>query len=223
MNAVGKRVARLRLKAAAQIIGAQMHRVGFVAVAIPLVVASIIGFGGMLAARLAGAQMAEVVMMLLVQLYPVSVGACAVAALGEDELIELQESMPVGFRTVQLARLGIVVLGGAAGALIVYAPLHAVGIFPNDVGPLSVLTPAGGAVVVTLVAYAAVSVAGSVRTATMAVIAVLVCLTLFWDWQVPDPVTQRQGPLLIAGAAAGISWVLSGRSEKLLARAGGVQ
>lgn len=198
---------------------AQMRHVCLVAVGIPLVVGLLVGVGGVFLAQLAGEQMAAVVMTLVVQLYPVSVGACAVVALCDDPLVELQESTPVGFRTVQLMRLAAVLAGGIVGACILFAPLHIAGVFPNDAGALSLLNPAGGAVVVALAAYAAASFTGSARTATMAVIAVLLFLTLFWDLQIPDPVAQRQMPLIVACAAAAIAWLASGRPGALLGKA----
>lgn len=200
---------------------AQLRLIGLAAIMVPLVVSAIIGFGGVLVAHLAGEQMATVIMMLLVQLYPVSIGACAVVVLSDDALVELQESMPAGFRAVQTVRLAIVLASGVVGGLILFAPLHAAGVFPNDIGLASVLTPVGGAVIVALAAYVAVSLTGSSHAATMAVIGILLFMTLFWDFQVPDPYTQRLGPMLVACIAAGLAWHAIGRSERLLDKAKG--
>lgn len=209
-----------RMHRALSLAAAQVRRCGTVALVVPLGMGALVSIAGVALAQFAGRDMASLAMTLIVQLYPVSVGACAVVALGDDPLVELQESMPVGFRTVQLARLAVVLAGGVSGACLLFAALHTAGVFPNDIGWLSIISPVGGAVIVALAAYAAVSLAGSVRTATMAVIAVMIFLTIFWDIQVPNPLDQRQGPLLVALAAAVVAWFAAGRADRLLENAG---
>lgn len=212
---------RLQPRRALSLAAAQVHRSKAVMLAVPLGTSALVSIAGVVLAHLAGREAASLAMMLIVQLYPISVGACAVVALGDDLLAELQESTFVGFRAVQLARLAVMLAGGVIGACLLFAVLHAFGVFPNDIGWLSALSPVGGAAIVVLVAYTAVSLTGSVRSAIMAVIAVMIFLTLFWDLQVPNPIDQRQGPLLVACTAAAIAWFASGRSERLLERAGG--
>lgn len=212
---------RLPLRLLLPLLRAQLHRIGMVAGVIPLVVGLALAAIGAMWLNGAGKMPATVAMTAFAPLYPVVAGMCAVSVFTGDPLIELQSSTPVGFRAVQAARLGAVLAGSALGAFAMFAPLHMLGVYPQDGGWISSLSPVGGAVVLVLLAYAVATASGTARVTTFAVVAAWLFFALVWDPNMVTLGTQRGIPLLVVALASAVAWFLLGNAERTMKKTGG--
>lgn len=214
---------RLTGPAARALVAAQARRVLGVGVVVPLAVGVCIAVVGACWTRAAGTSSATMAMLAFTQVYPLTVGVCAVAVFTGDPLVELQGAFPVEFRAVQTLRAAILLAASAVGALAMFAPLEALGIVYRDIGWAGVLTPVGGAALMVLAAYAAAALAGSSRNASLAVVAVWLFFALVWDPNVPLLALQRGVPLLVLLAAAACVWRALGAPEYAWRRLGGAR
>ena len=204
--------------------GAQARRIGRIGCAMPLIAGASIAVAGAVSAGLMGVQGATMLLIALVPLYILAVGLNAVAVLAGDPLAELQGSTPTGIRAVQTMRAVLLAVGGAVGGLIMFAPLHLMGVVYGDIGWASAVTPTGGAVVMVLAAYALSAVADSPRGATFCLMLLWVLLALFWDTNlVSVPALQRGVPLAAATAAAACAWFALENPERACRKAVGVR
>ena len=188
------------------LVGAQVKRVGLVGVVVPAIVGALISLVGAIWSSAWGADAATLAMLAFAQIYPVSVGMCAVAVLSGDSIVELQAATPTGFRAVQTVRAALLLFGGAAGALAMFVPLEALGLVYADRGWVGAVTPVVGAMIMVLVAYTAMAAAESARAASLVVVATWLFFALFWDPNVISLVAQRGAPLLVALALAAGAW-----------------
>ena len=203
--------------------GAQARRIGFVGIAAPLAAGALIALAGACWLHAAGKESATLAMMVLMQAYPLVVGVCAVSALTGDSLVEVQAALPVEFRAVQTLRAGMVLVGAAAGAFAMYAPLDAMGIVYRDIGWAGAVTPVGGAALMVLVAYAASALAGAAKGATLVAVAAWLFFALIWDPNVAPLVAQRGVPLLVMLAASACVWCALGAPEYAWRKMGGAR
>ena len=120
-------------------------------------------------------------------------------------LVEASESTPVGWRRVQATRFALAAVSCLAGAVLMFAPLHVLGLWPQDPGWISLIAPTGAVLVVGAAGFAAAAWSASTRATVMAVVAVWMFLALLWDPYVLDPVAQRGIPLTVAVIAVGIA------------------
>ena len=139
---------------------------------------------------------------------------CVAVALTGDPLVEASESTPGGWRRVQATRFALAAVSGLAGAVLMFAPLHVLGLWPQDTGWISLIAPTGAVLVVGAAGFAAAAWSASTRATVMAVVAVWMFLALLWDPYVLDPVAQRGIPLTVAVIAVGIAWHLLGDEER---------
>lgn len=210
-------------RAVRALVAAQARRVRAVGIVAPLVVGTCVAVVGACWASAAGAPSATMAMLALTQVYPLTVGVCAVAVFTGDPLVELQEAFPVEFRAVQTLRAAILLAASAAGALAMFAPLEAFGIMYRDIGWAGALTPVGGAALMVLAAYAAAALAGSSRNASLAVVATWLFFALVWDPNVTMLALQRGVPLLVLLAAAACVWRALGAPEYAWRKLGGAR
>ncbi|MFR1638488.1 MAG: hypothetical protein ACLSVD_04510 [Eggerthellaceae bacterium] len=106
--------------------------------------------------------------------------ACAAAVFTGDTLVELHASTPMEFRTVQTMRAAVLLVAAAVGGFALFASLHLAGAIYGDAGWVGALSPAGGAALMVLVAYAA-ALSGSTRATTLVVMLVWLFFALIWD------------------------------------------
>lgn len=165
------------------------------------------------------ASLAIVLVISLSQVFVICAGVCVAVAVTGDPLVELHESTPTPFRTVQAVRAGIVTLSGIAGAALMFTPLHLLGIWPRDEGWISLASPAGAVTLVAVAALATAAFSGTVSATTIAVIATWIFLALLWDPYVHPLWAQRGLPLLGAAALALIAWKRLEDSEHNIAKA----
>lgn len=205
------------------LVGAQLRRVLVVGIVVPLAVGAAIALVGACWAYAAGAEPATMAMIAFTQAYPLTVGVCAVAVLAGDPLVEVQAALPVEFRCVQTLRAGLLLAAGMAGALLMFAPLEVLGLVYRDIGWAGALTPVGGAALMVLAAYVAVTVAGSSRSASLAVVAIWLFFALVWDPNMPMLALQRGLPLAVLLAAGAGVWRALGSPEYAWRKLGGAR
>ena len=116
----------------------------------------------------------------IMPLYAAAAGMCAAAVFTGDALVELHASTPTEFRAVQTMRAAVLLVAAAAGGFALFAPLHLAGAIYGDAGWVGALSPAGGAALMVLVAYAA-ALSGSTRATTLVVMLVWLFFALIWD------------------------------------------
>ena len=217
-------VSRMLLRMAPALAVAQLMRVRNAGVAFPVALGALIALAGAAASAVAGVPWTRVASVAFMPLYSLAVGMGAVALLSSDALVELHGSTPVGVRAVWTTRLALLVLAAAVGALVMFAPLHALGVVYGDIGWASALSPVGGAVALALAAYAAVAVLESPRAAAFCVVFAWMALSFFWDPNLAgDPVLQRAVPLAVALTAASGAWLSLGSPERACAKAVGAR
>ena len=217
-------VNRMLPRIAPALAAAQLMRVRSAGVAFPVALGALIALAGAAASAVAGVPWTRVASVAFMPLYSLAVGMGAVALLSGDALVELHGSTPIGVRVVWTTRLALLALAAAAGALVMFAPLHALGVVYGDIGWASALSPVGGAVALALAAYAAVAVLESPRAAAFCVVFAWMALSFFWDPNLAgDLVLQRAVPLALALAAAGGAWLLLGSPERACAKAVGAR
>lgn len=203
---------------------AQLRCMGRVGCVLPVAAGAAIAAAGAALALAFGAFWAANAMIMLMPLHMLVVGLAALSVLAGDPLVELQGSTPVGVRAVLTMRAALLALGGMAGALVMFAPLHLLGAVYGDVGWASAVSPVGGAAVLVLAAYAAVAAAGSPRGATFFLVLLWVALAFFWDTNLlAAPALQRGVPLAAGAVAAFAAWLSLGDPERACAKAVGTR
>ena len=154
-----------------------------------------------------------------VQVYVIVAGVCMAAALTGDPAIELGESLPTPFRTVQSLRAGLV--GGtsllaAAGMFIV---LHGVDLWPRPQGWGGLLDVTGAVVLVSEAACAVATFSGNASASVIAAVTAWMALTLLWDPYVTSLLAQRGLPLAAGALLLPLVWRRWGDAERNLAGA----
>lgn len=147
------------------LLDAQARRVRVVGIAVPLATAALVAIAGSCWALAAGPASAALAMLGIMPLYAAAAGMCAAAVFTGDALVELHASTPMEFRTVQTMRAAVLLVAAAVGGFALFAPLHLAGAIYGDAGWVGALSPAGGAALMVLVAYAA-ALSGSTRATT---------------------------------------------------------
>ncbi|MFQ9180548.1 MAG: hypothetical protein ACLR3C_12045 [Eggerthella lenta] len=125
---------------------------------------------------------AALAMLGIMPLYAAAAGMCAAAVFTGDALVELHASTPtLEFRAVQTLRAAVLLVAAAVRWL---RAVRAVASRRCDLrrhaGWVSALSPAGGAALMVLVAYAA-ALSGSTRATTLVVMLVWLFFALIWD------------------------------------------
>lgn len=203
---------------------AQLHRIGRVGFALPLIAGALIAVVGVVLSAAVDAQWTTAVVIMLMPLHSLVIGLASVGVLAGDPLVELHGSTPVGERAVQTMRGALLALAGMAGAFVMFAPLHLLGVVYGDVGWPSAATPVGGAVVFVLSAYAAAAAAGSPRGATFCIVLIWVVLSFFWDTNLMTALALQRGVPLVAAAVAAVgAWLSLGKPERVCAKAVGTR
>ena len=184
------------------LLDAQARRVRVVGIAVPLATAVLIAIAGSCWALAAG---------------PAS---AALAMLG---IVELHASTPMEFRTVQTMRAAVLLVAAAVGGFALFASLHLAGAIYGDAGWAGALSPAGGAALMVLVAYAA-ALSGSTRATTLVVMLVWLFFALIWDPNTASmPALQRGLPLLVLLAVGACAWHALGSPERVWRKLGGAR
>ncbi len=203
---------------------AQLHRIGRVGFALPLIAGALVAVVGVVLIAAVGARWTTAVVVMLMPLHSLVVGLASVGVLAGDPLVELHGSTPVGERAVQTMRGALLALAGMAGAFVMFAPLHLLGVVYGDVGWASAATPVGGAAVFVLSAYAAAAAAGSPRGATFCIVLIWVVLSFFWDTNLMTALALQRGVPLVAAAVAAVgAWLSLGKPERVCAKAVGTR
>lgn len=194
-------------------LAAQARRVGGVVLAGPVVAGGAVALAGWGGAVAWAPTQAMTLVSWLTQVFVVGVGACAAVALTGDQLVELHESTPTGFRAAQLLRAALVTAAGVAGAVLMFGPLHALGVWPRDAGWISVTSPAGAVVILAVVALLAAAYARTLPATVLAVVAAWMALELLWDPYVIPLLQQRGIPLAATLPALVAIWRRLGHPE----------
>lgn len=201
----------------APVVLAQLRRVSPAAVA-PLLVGMLVAVAGVAAVGTWTTVQTATLLGWVTQVFAITVGVVAAVALTGDPLVELHESMPVSFRAVQFLRAAIVAAVAVAGGLVMFVPLHLLGVWPRDIGWLSGLVPTGAAVFIVAMALTAAAFSGTASTVTISVVAGWVVLSLLWDPYVLHPGVQRGIPLAAAAVMSWAAWGQLGNAEKNIAK-----
>ena len=189
------------------LLDAQARRVRVVGIAVPL----------------ATAALAALAMLGIMPLYAAAAGMCAAAVFTGDALVELHASTPTEFRAVQTLRAAVLLVAAVAGGFALFAPLHLAGAIYGDAGWVGALSPAGGAALMVLVAYAA-ALSGSTRATTLVVMLVWLFFALIWDPNTASmPALQRGLPLLVLLAVGACAWRALGSPERVWRKLGGAR
>ena len=171
----------------------------------------------------AGPASAALAMLGIMPLYAAAAGMCAAAVFTGDALVELHASTPTEFRAVQTLRAAVLLVAAVAGGFALFAPLHLAGAIYGDAGWVGALSPAGGAALMVLVAYAA-ALSGSTRATTLVVMLVWLFFALIWDPNTASmPALQRGLPLLVLLAVGACAWRALGSPERVWRKLGGAR
>ena len=198
------------------LLDAQARRVRVVGIAVPLATAALVAIAGSCWALAAGPASAALAMLGIMPLYAAAAGMCAAAVFTGDALVELHASTPTEFRAVLL-------VAAVAGGFALFAPLHLAGAIYGDAGWVGALSPAGGAALMVLVAYAA-ALSGSTRATTLVVMLVWLFFALIWDPNTASmPALQRGLPLLVLLAVGACAWRALGSPERVWRKLGGAR
>ncbi|PJM72945.1 hypothetical protein CS006_06715 [Bifidobacterium primatium] len=198
----------------AGMIRAQARRIGVGLLAAPVVCGITVAVAGIMVSGVWSRTQTLTVVNWLAQLMVIGSGVCVAVALTGDPLVEASESTPVGWRRVESTRFVLTALSGLVGAVLMFAPLHVLGLWPQDMGWASLIAPAGAVLVVGAAGFAAAAWSMSTQATVMAVVAVWMFLALLWDPYVLDPVAQRGIPFAAAVIAIGVAWRLLGDEER---------
>lgn len=196
----------------------QARRIGLIVLAGPVVAGGFVALTGWLAAETWPLSQAMTLVNWTAQMFVIAAGICVAVAVTGDPLIELHESTPMGFRTVQLLRGGLVTLSGLVGAAILFFPLHTLRVWPRDEGWISAATPAGAVIIVAVVALATAAFTGTASATTIAVVAAWMFLAMLWDPYVLPLLAQRGLPLAVAAAVFVAVWHRFGNTELNIAK-----
>jgi hypothetical protein len=200
------------------LIMAESRRVGLVAATMPILVGIVIaGIGWSLVGVWQPARIA-VAMNWLSQLFVITVGICAATALTGDRLVEVHESTPTPFRSTQFRRVGVVTVSAVLGAVAAFAASHSLGIWPNDEGWVSVVSPVGAAVFIIAIALLFAAYSGNAATTSIGVVVGWMFLSLLWDPYVLVLAAQRGLLLLASVAMVATAWQRLGDSEALIGK-----
>ena len=198
------------------LLDAQARRVRVVGIAVPLATAALVAIAGSCWALAAGPASAALAMLGIMPLY-------AAAVFTGDALVELHASTPMEFRTVQTMRAAVLLVAAAVGGFALFASLHLAGAIYGDAGWVGALSPAGGAALMVLVAYAA-ALSGSTRATTLVVMLVWLFFALIWDPNTASmPALQRGLPLLVLLAVGACAWHALGSPERVWRKLGGAR
>lgn len=196
----------------------QVRRIGVVTIALPLIAAAIVAGVGVTVAGTWTVTQTAIAVTWLSQLFTIAVGITATVTLTGDPIIELHEATPTSFRSTQMMRTVIVVGPAVVAAAVMFVPLHMLGVWPRDVGLVTVSAPISAAVFIVAVALVASAFSKSASTTSIAVIAGWIFVSLVWEPYV-DPLVVRCGFLLLLAAAfTGVAAVRLGDSEKNIAK-----
>ena len=199
------------------LLDAQARRVRVVGIAVPLATAALVAIAGSCWALAAGPASAALAMLGIMPLYAAAAGMCAAAVFTGDALVELHASTPTEFRAVQTLRAAVLLVAAVAGGFALFAPLHLAGAI------YGALSPAGGAALMVLVAYAA-ALSGSTRATTLVVMLVWLFFALIWDPNTASmPALQRGLPLLVLLAVGACAWRALGSPERVWRKLGGAR
>ena len=114
-------------------------------------------------------------------------------------------------------------VAAAVGGFALFASLHLAGAIYGDAGWVGALSPAGGAALMVLVAYAA-ALSGSTRATTLVVMLVWLFFALIWDPNTASmPALQRGLPLLVLLAVGACAWHALGSPERVWRKLGGAR
>ena len=205
------------------LLDAQARRVRVVGIAVPLATAALVAIAGSCWALAAGPASAALAMLGIMPLYAAAAGMCAAAVFTGDSLVELHASTPTEFRAVQTLRAAVLLVAAVAGGFALFAPLHLAGAIYGDAGWVGALSPAGGAALMVLVAYAA-ALSGSTRATTLVVMLVWLFFALIWDPNTASmPALQRGLPLLVLLAVGACAWRALGSPERVWRKLGGAR
>lgn len=199
-------------------IRAQGGHIGLIVLAGPLLAGGAVAAVGWFSLTVWPPSMILVLMNWLAQVFVIVAGVCVAVALTGDPLIELHESTPTGFRSVQLIRAVLVAISGIAGAALMFFPLRAAGVWPHGEWWVSVLSPAGAVVIVAAVALFGAAFAGTASATTIAVVAAWMFLALLWDPHVLSLPQQRALPLTVAALLFVAAWIRFGDAERNISK-----
>ena len=199
-------------------LAAQLRRVR-VALAIPLVAAVVTALVGRLAAAAWSSMQGMALAFGLGQVFVICSGVAVAIALTGDPLVELHEATPATFRRVQAVRAAAVTASAVIGAVIMFASLHAAGVWMQDKGWITVVMPIGSVVVIAAAAFGAAAYTGATSSTTIAVTATWLFLAALWDPYVESLLLRRGIPVLIATILAIQAWHRLGDPERNISRA----
>lgn len=206
------------------LLGVQLRRMGVPKAVLPLAVGVTIALVGAVLSAVVGVLWATSLLIVLMPLYTLIVALVAIGLLAGDPLVELQGSTPTSIRSVQTARAVLLAVIGAAGGLIMFVPLHLLGVVYGDVGWVSAVSPVVGAVVYVLLVYDLAATVDSPRSVTFFVMLAWMALTFFWDTNLlRDPILQRGVPLAVVSIMALGAWCALGNEERACRKAVGVR
>lgn len=188
------------------LVRAQVRRTGVAMATAPILAGAAAAAAGRGAALALPAEHAVLLVSWLVPAFVLCAGVCVAASVTGDTLVELHESTPTPFRTVQVLRAGIVNAAAVVGAVVMYVPLHRAGVWPRDGGWISLLSPVGAVAVVTVVALTAAAFSGTAVTTTIAAVTAWMFLAVVWDPHVLPLHLQRGLPLIAALVPAVGAW-----------------
>lgn len=197
---------------------AQVRRIGLVSVVLPFLAASVVAGVGLGAAGAWTVTQTAIVVTWLAQVFTIAVGITAGVALTGDPIIELHEASPSSFRSTQMIRTLIVLGISIVAAVVMFLPLHMRGVWPRDIGLVTVVAPTSAAVFMVALALVASAFSKSASTTAIAVIAGWMFISLVWEPYV-DPLVVRGGVLLVLAAAfTSVAAVRLGNSEANIAK-----
>lgn len=199
-------------------LAAQLRRVR-VALALPLAAAVVTALVGRLAASAWSSMQGMALAFGLGQVFVICSGVSVAIVLTGDPLVELHEATPASFRRVQAVRAAAVTASAVVGAVVMFAPLHAVGVWMQDKGWITVVVPIGSAVTIAAAAFGAAAYTGATSSTTIVVAATWLFLAALWD-PYAEPLLLRRGvPVLIATIVAVQAWRRLGDAEHNISQA----
>lgn len=154
------------------------------------------------------------VMMVLTQVPVIAAGLSTAFVLNGDPIVELTESTPTGWRKVQVTKLLIITGAFLAAAALLFISLHLMGLWPRDLGWVSIITPVGSIFMVNCLVFLIAVLTTSMSTSSLASIAIWLFLCFIWDPYITDPVRQRLVPMIIAAAGAIFGWNMCSDAER---------
>jgi hypothetical protein len=175
--------------------------------------------GGVVASGALSTASAFAVVTWAVQIYVIVTGVCMAAALTGDPLIELSESLPTPFRTVQSLRAGLV--GGASllSTAGMFLALRTFDLWPRPQGWAGLLDVTGAVALVSEAVCVVAAFSGNASSSVIAAVTAWMALTLLWDPYVTSLLAQRGLPLAAGALLLPLLWRRWGDAERNLAGA----